>query len=127
MFLRNKVSKHIMVLCIPSTSKPPVIFKFIHGYQIKAYNICCSVTQSCLTLCDPINCSRLPHPSPSPKVCSESCPSSRWCHPTISSSVAPFSSCPQSFPASESFLMGQLFSSGGQSIGALDYMYGMYI
>ena len=61
---------------------------------------------------------RLPCPSLSPGDCSNSCPLSWWCHPTISSSVLPFSSCPQSFPASGSFLMGQLFTSGGQSIGA---------
>ena len=60
---------------------------------------------------------RLPCPSPSPGVCSNSCPLSQWCHPTISSSVVPFS-CLQSFPASGSFLMSQLFASGGQSIGA---------
>ena len=57
--------------------------------------------------------------SPSPGVCSNSCPVSQWCHPTISSSVFPLSSCLQSFPASGSFLMSQLFASGGQSIGAL--------
>ena len=56
-------------------------------------------------------------PSLSPRVCSNSCPLSQWCHPTISSSVAPFSSCPQSFPASQSFPMGQLFAAGGQSVG----------
>ena len=56
-------------------------------------------------------------PSPTPGVCSNSCPSSRWCHPTISSSVVPFSSCPQSFLAPGSFQMSQLFASGGQSIG----------
>ena len=61
---------------------------------------------------------RLPCPSPSPGVCSNSCPSSQWCHPTISSSVFPFSSCLQSFPASGSFLMSQLFTSGGKSIRA---------
>ena len=60
---------------------------------------------------------RLPCPSPSPRVCSDSCPSSWWCHPTISSSVTPFSSCPQSFPASGSFPMSWLLASGGQSIG----------
>ena len=60
---------------------------------------------------------RLPCPSPSPRVCSNSYPLSRWCHPTISSSVVPFSSCLQSFPVSGSFLMSQLFTSGGQSIG----------
>ena len=56
-------------------------------------------------------------PSPPPGVYSNSCPSSRWCHPAISSSVVPFSSCPQSLPASESFPMSQLFAWGGQSIG----------
>ena len=61
---------------------------------------------------------RLPCPSPTPRACSNSCPSSQWCHPTISSSVVPFSSCLQSFPASGSFPMSQFFASGGQSIGA---------
>ena len=60
---------------------------------------------------------RLPCPSPSPGACSNSCPLSQWCHPTISSSVVPFS-CLQSFPASGPFLMSRLFTSGGQSIGA---------
>ena len=61
---------------------------------------------------------RLPCPSLSPWACSNSCPWSQWCHPTISSSVAPFSSCPQSFPASGSFPLSQSFASGGQSIRA---------
>ena len=61
---------------------------------------------------------RAPCPSPAPGVCSNSCPSNRWCHPTILSSVTPFSSCPQSFPVSGSFQMNQFFTSGGQSIGA---------
>ena len=60
---------------------------------------------------------RPPCPSPTPKVHPNSCPLSRWCHPTISSSVVPFSFCPQSFPTSGSFQMSQLFASGGQSIG----------
>ena len=60
---------------------------------------------------------RLPRLSPSPGACSNSCPLTRWCHPTISSSVIPFSSCLQSFPASLSFLMSQFFASGGQRIG----------
>jgi len=59
---------------------------------------------------------RPPCPSPTPRVYSNSCPSSRWWHPAISSSVVPFSSCPQSLPASESFPMSQLFTWGGQSI-----------
>ena len=61
---------------------------------------------------------RLPCPSPSPGAGSNPCPLSRWCHPTISSSVINFSSCSQSFPAPGSFPMSQLFPSGGQSIGA---------
>jgi len=60
---------------------------------------------------------RPPCPSPTPRVHSNSCPSSPWCHPAISSSVVPFSSCPQSLPASGSFLMRQLFTSDGQSTG----------
>ena len=67
---------------------------------------------------DGLQHTRLPCPSPIPKACSNSHPSSQWCHPTISSSVIPFSSCLQSFPASGSFLMSQFFASGGQSIGA---------
>ena len=62
--------------------------------------------------------SRLPCPSLTPGVYSNSCPLIQWCHPSISSSVVPFSSCPQSFPASGSFPMSQLFTSGVQSIGA---------
>ena len=61
---------------------------------------------------------RLPCPSPAPRACSNSCPSSWWCHPTISSSVIPFFSCLPSFPASGYFPMNQFFASGGQSIGA---------
>ena len=74
-----------------------------------------SVTQPCQTLCDPMNCSTpgLPvhHQLP------DSCPSSQWCHPAISSSVVPFSSCLQFLPASGSFPMSQLFAWGGQSTG----------
>ena len=74
-----------------------------------------SVTQSCPTPCNPMNHSTPGLPTPG--VNSNSCPSSRWCHPIISSSVIPFSSCPQSLPTSESFPMSQLFARGGQSIG----------
>ena len=77
-----------------------------------------SVTKSCRTLWPHgLQHARPPCPSPTPRVYSNSCPSSRWCHSTISSSVTPFSSCLQSFPASESFQMSQFFESGGQSIG----------
>ena len=60
---------------------------------------------------------RPPCPSPTPRFTQTSCPSCRWCHPVISSSVVPFSSCPPSLPASESFPMSQLFAWGGQSTG----------
>ena len=73
-----------------------------------------SLTQSSLILWShELQHARRPCPSLSPGACSNSCPSSRWCLPTISSSVVPFSSCPQSFPASQSFLVSQFFSSGG--------------
>ena len=62
--------------------------------------------------------SRPPCPSPTPRVHPNSCPWSQWCHSAISSSIAPFPSCPQSFPASGSFPVSQLFPSGGLSIGA---------
>ena len=78
-----------------------------------------SVAPFCLTLCNPMNRSMpdLPVPSPTPGVYPDSCPLSRWCHSTISSSDIPFSSCPQSFLASGSFQMSQIFASVGQSIG----------
>ena len=60
---------------------------------------------------------RPPCPSPTPGSCSNSCPSSRWCHPAVSSSVVPFSSCLQSFPVSVSFPVSQFFASNGQRIG----------
>ena len=66
---------------------------------------------------DELQLARPPCPSPSPRVHSDSCPSSPWCHPAISSSVIPFSSCPQSLPASGFFPMSQLFAWGGQSTG----------
>ena len=79
---------------------------------------CCrSVVSDSLQPCE-LQPFRLSCPSLSVGVCSNSCPLSQWCHPTISSSVVPFSSCLQSFPASGSFPMSQLFPSGGQSIGA---------
>ena len=75
-----------------------------------------SVAQSCPTLCNPMD-TRPPCPSPTPGAYSNSCPSSRWCHPTISSSVVPFSSHLHCCPASRSFPMSPFFTSGGQSFG----------
>ena len=76
----------------------------------------CSVVSDSLWPHEPQH-ARPPCPSPAPGVYPNSCPSCRWCHPTISFSVVPFSSCPQSFSASGSFPMSQLFTSGGQSTG----------
>ena len=77
---------------------------------------------SCLVVSNSLQCHGLQHarllcPSPIPRAYSNSCPLSQWCHPTISSSVIPFSSCTQSFPASGSTQMSQLFAWGGQRIG----------
>ena len=84
-----------------------------------AVSLCCSIAKSCLTLCNSMRCSTPGFsPSLSPRVCSNSCPLSQCCHPTVSSSVVRFSSCLQSFPTSGSFPMSQLFASGGQTIGA---------
>ena len=95
-------SKHLLILWLQSLSVS-------------------SVTQLCLTLCDlmdhGLQQARPPCPSPTPGAYSNSCPLSRWCHPTISSSVVPVSSCPQSFSASGSFPVSQFFASGGQSTG----------
>ena len=84
--------------------------------------VCFSVQFSCSVVSDSLwphesQHTRPPCPSPTPGVHSNSCLSSQWCHPAISSSVVPFSSCPQSLPVSESFLMSQLFAWGGQSTG----------
>ena len=82
-----------------------------------------SFSQSCLTRCDPMDLqqARPPCPSPTLGACSDSWPLSWWCHPTISSSVVPFSSRLQSFPTSGSFQMSQLFASSGQSIWVFSF------
>ena len=90
------------------------------GFNFK----CCLVTQSCPTLCDPVNAA---HQASLSFTVSQSLlkssPSSRRCHPTISSSVLPFSPCLPSFPASGSFPMSRLFTSGGQSIGTSAFLF----
>ena len=100
--------------------KPPNLHFSIwtHGDNIQFS----SVQFSCSVMCDSLwphesQHARPPCPSPTPGVNSNSRPSSQWCHPAISSSVVPFSSCPQSLPTSGSFQMSQLFTWGGQSIG----------
>ena len=86
------------------------------GYTI---HCCCSVTKSCPTLCDPMDCvCQASLFITNSQACSDSCPLSQWCHPAILSSVVPFFFHLQSFPAWGSFPMSQFFVSGGQSIGA---------
>ena len=86
------------------------------GFNTSSVQFSCSVVSDSLQS-HGLQHVRLPCPSPAPRVYPNTCPLSRWCHPTISSSVIPFSSCLQSFPASGSFQMSQLFISGGQNIG----------
>ena len=94
-------------------------FQWLYGKQLPRYpsvQFSHSVMSNCLPP-QGVQNTRLPCPSPTPGAYSNSCPLTQWCHPTISSSVVPFSSCLQLFPASESFPMSQFFASGGQSIG----------
>ena len=98
-------------LTFSSHTLPHLLFVFISSVQFN-----CSVMSNSLQP-HGLQHTRPPCPSPNPRVYSNSCPLSRWCHPTISSSVIPFSSHLQSFPASGSFQMIQLFTSGGESIG----------
>ena len=94
-------------------------FRTILGLQIPSISSVqssCSIVSNSLPPHEPQH-ARPPCPSPTPRVHSNSRPSSRWCHPAISSSVVPFSSCPQSLPASGSFPISQLFTWGGQSTG----------
>ena len=90
---------------------------FSSSFQFSSVQFSCSVVSNSLRL-NGSQHARPPCPSPSPGVHSNSHPSSQWCHPAISSSVVPFSSCPQSLPASESFPTSQLFAWGGQSTEA---------
>ena len=99
--------------------KKRILLKFCVSISLTVNRCCCCwLAQSCLTLRPHrLQCARLPCPSLSPRVCSNSCPFILRCHPAILSSVT-YSSCPQSFPASGSFPISQLFISGGQSIEA---------
>ena len=127
-FIDTNLKKIIIVDRIIHKYIIPAFFIIIAFFPLPYLHFCLifiqfslvqSATQSCPTL-QPhgLQYTRLPCPSPTPRACSNSCPSSRWCHPTILTSVISFSCCLQSFPASGSFLMSQLFTSGGQSIGA---------
>ena len=94
-----------------------LMLRFIHLFNI-SFVVVQSLSHVQLFAPHGLQHTRLPCPSPTPGVCFNSCPSSQWCHPPISSSVIPFSSLPQSFPASGSFPVSQFFASGGKSIGA---------
>ena len=88
----------------------------MYSVQFSSIQFSCSVVFDSLQSHE-LQHARPPCPSPTPRVHSNSCPLSRWCHPTISSSVIPYSSCPKLFLASGSFQISQLFAWGGQSIG----------
>ena len=99
-----------------------MLFNQRYGYPILKNR---SVQFSCSVMSDSLwphglQQAKLPCPSPTPGACSNSCPLSQWCHPTILTSVVPFSSCLQSFPASGSFPRSRFFALGAQSIGASD-------
>ena len=128
------VTKHLIFKILKPVPRSfclvPIIVSLVHftTWRISKFSLglytlilscccCCSLMSDSLQL-HGLQHARLPCPSQSLRVCSNSCLSSWWCHPTISSSVIPFSSCPQSFPASGTFPRSQLFASGGQSIGA---------
>ena len=91
-------------------------YSYVHLKSISSVQFSHSVVSNCFRPYE-LKHTRPPCPSPTPGVHSDSRPLSQWCHPVISSSVIPFSSCPQSLPASGSFPMSQLFAWGGQSIG----------
>ena len=108
-----------LYLCV---SENLIILKYKFFWESSDWNVVIVVVQSSV-MSDSLwlhglQHTKLPCPSPSPWACSNSCPLSQWCHPTISSSAIPFPSCLQSFLASGSFLMSQLFASVGQSTGA---------
>ena len=122
--LQSEQKEHFLFSMIFQSSGEgnQITIQMYNGYMLNViYSVqFSSVAQSCLTLCDPMNCSMpgLPVYHQLPEFTQpNSCSLSWWCHPTISSSVIPFS-CPQSFPASGSFQMSQLFTSGDQSIRA---------
>ena len=97
-----------------SPGKPMYIYIYMCMYQFTSVQSLSHVWL--FVTCEPQH-ARPPCPSPTPRVNPNLCPSSQWCHPTISSSVVPFSSCLQSFPASGSFEVSQFFTSGGQNVG----------
>ena len=115
-FYSCKRKKEIFCSGKITSSEPKSALSFLYNFQVSVQFSCSFVSDSLRP--QGLQHTRPPCPSPAPGDCSNSCPSSQRSHPTISSSVVPFSSCLQSFPASGSFPMSQFFMSGGQSIGA---------
>ena len=119
---RKSLSSSAKSLSAPLTVRSNLTDQFlIHGHSWRLYFLLLLVSHSVLSnslQLHGLQHTRLPCPSLSPRVCSNSCPLGQWCHPTISSSVIPFFSCPPSFPASGSFPVSPLFASRGHSIRA---------
>ena len=109
-------NKYMFMFGRVTCCSPETITTLLIGYQFSSVQFSRSVMSDSLWP-HGLQHARPPCPTPTPGVYSNSCPFSQWCHPTISSSVVPFSSCLQSFPASGSFQVSQFFTSGGQSIG----------
>ena len=114
---------NFLVLICALFSGPVIVFGRVDSQNILVYEYA-PLLFTCLVRSDflpphGLSHARHPYPLQSPSVCSTSCPLIQWFHPTISSSIIPFSSCPLSFPISGSFPMSCLFTSGGQSTGAL--------
>ena len=112
--IRDIKGRYLWIYIYPSPSY--MYIRQVYLYYISSVQFSCSVMSDSLRP-HKLQHTRLPCPSPTPGVHSNPCPLCRWCHPTISSSVIPFSSFPQSFPTSGSFQMSLLSASGGQSIG----------
>ena len=104
-------------ICYSGWEQPASWYNFADLEGFSSVQFSCSVVSDSLRPHESQH-ARPPCPSSNPRVHSDSCLSSQWCHPAISSSVVPFSSCPQSLPASKSFPRSQLFTGGGQSTGA---------
>ena len=107
---------HTYILFSKVSSNLLLFWKLGHLFSFSSVQFICSAVPTLQP--HGLQHARPPCPSPTPGACSNSWPLNQWCHWTVSSSVVPFSSCPQSFPASGSFQMSQFFASGGQSIGA---------